>query len=129
MSLPRAARTLTAVVYGEPVPKGRPRFSRSGHAYTPSETVTAERAFAWEVKVQTDLDEPITGPVSVSALFVCGRGRKGRRPDLDNFLKLVLDALNAIAWKDDSQIVELRARVIRGGDEPRTELVITEMPV
>jgi Holliday junction resolvase RusA-like endonuclease len=30
------------------------------------------------------------------------------RPDLDNYAKLTLDALNGIIWTDDSQITELR---------------------
>ena len=31
------------VIPGEPRGKGRPRFSKSGHAYTPSETVAYEK--------------------------------------------------------------------------------------
>ena len=29
------------------------------------------------------------------------------KPDLDNLVKSVLDALNDVAWHDDAQIVEL----------------------
>ena len=30
------------------------------------------------------------------------------RPDLDNIIKSVLDALNGVAWRDDCQVVGLR---------------------
>lgn len=29
------------------------------------------------------------------------------RGDLDNYVKTVLDALNGVAWKDDSQVVRI----------------------
>lgn len=29
------------------------------------------------------------------------------RGDLDNYIKTVLDALNGVAWKDDSQVVKI----------------------
>lgn len=33
-----------------------------------------------------------------------------RKPDIDNFIKSTLDALNGIIWVDDSQVVEIGAR-------------------
>lgn len=29
------------------------------------------------------------------------------RGDLDNYIKTVLDALNGVAWRDDSQVVKI----------------------
>ena len=40
-----------------------------------------------------------------------------RRRDLDNLLKAILDALTGIAWKDDSQIDDLR--IVRKGIYPK----------
>lgn len=33
-----------------------------------------------------------------------------RKPDIDNFIKSTLDAMNGIVWVDDSQVVDIRAR-------------------
>ena len=38
-----------------------------------------------------------------------GNIRHTKRPDVDNLVKAVLDALNGVAWEDDSQIVRLSA--------------------
>ena len=35
-----------------------------------------------------------------------------RKPDIDNVLKVVLDALNGVAYKDDSRVVAVTARKI-----------------
>ncbi|WP_460268332.1 RusA family crossover junction endodeoxyribonuclease [Clostridium sp. CTA-17] len=31
-----------------------------------------------------------------------------KKPDVDNIAKIILDSLNGVAYKDDSQIVDLR---------------------
>ena len=46
-----------------------------------------------------------------------------KRPDTDNLIKLVMDALNGVYWKDDSQ-VQFRAAFKIYSNEPRTELQI-----
>lgn len=44
-----------------------------------------------------------------------------RRSDVDNAVKLILDALNGIAWEDDSQIDALEVdRAMCGDAGPRT---------
>ena len=55
-----------------------------------------------------------------------GEIRPTKRPDLDNILKAVSDALNGIAYKDDSQIV---AAVIQKfySDKPRAEVEIKKI--
>jgi Holliday junction resolvase RusA-like endonuclease len=37
----------------------------------------------------------------------------GARPDLDNVLKLVMDALTGIAWRDDRQVCEIVASKVQ----------------
>lgn len=47
-----------------------------------------------------------------------------KKPDIDNYVKLVLDALNGIAWKDDNAVASIAAS--KGYSfEPRTEVCIT----
>lgn len=47
-----------------------------------------------------------------------------KKPDIDNYVKLVLDALNGIAWEDDNAVANIAAS--KGYSfEPRTEVCIT----
>lgn len=63
---------------------------------------------------------PPSYPVVVSvALF-----RPYRRGDLDNSLKVLLDALKGIAFVDDSQVVELHARRYEDKANPRAEVTV-----
>ncbi len=42
--------------------------------------------------------------------------------DIDNFIKLVLDAANKVLWADDAQVAALGATLVRGSERPRTEV-------
>lgn len=44
---------------------------------------------------------------SKKALAIDGTTKPTAKPDIDNVLKLVLDALNGVAWKDDAAVVRL----------------------
>lgn len=112
-------------VPGEPGAKGRPRFSSYGgyvHSYTPAATANYENL----VKVmyleaaegrRFEDDEPLC--ITIDAMFPIPKSfsKKKRnnalmdaiRPivkkDFDNIAKAVCDALNNVAYKDDSRIV------------------------
>src|SRR5699024_4888088 len=47
------------------------------------------------------------------------------KPDIDNYTKGILDSLNGIVWKDDSQVVSLIANKYYS-DNPRVEIQIKE---
>ncbi|MEA2201880.1 MAG: crossover junction endodeoxyribonuclease RusA [Solirubrobacteraceae bacterium] len=91
--------TIRLVVPGVPVPLARARVSRGRH-YLPArsreyrELVQAE----WMVAGRASLD---TSPFTLSARFYGARASA----DLDNLVKAVLDALNRLAFADDSQVV------------------------
>lgn len=95
----------TLLLPGDPVAKGRPRVYQ-GHAITPRRTVNAENRLYMEFRRKYPDATPLEGPVRVEAEFWMARRGK---PDLDNLLKLVLDGLNGVAYRDDQQIVETHA--------------------
>ncbi len=64
--------------------------------------------------------EPLEGAIVV-AMDVY---RPRKRGDIDAPIKLPLDALNRIAWEDDSQIVELHIHRFDDKHNPRIELSI-----
>lgn len=103
----------------KPIGKARPRLSLSGHAYTPKQTVLAENRLSLDCRRAMNYENrPTERPVRVviqasflipqslslakqAALFGCAVTKK---PDADNICKLVLDALNGIAYRDDKQV-------------------------
>lgn len=103
----------------EPVAKGRPRIGR-GFAYTPLKTRRYETAIRFIAKLQIVKDKMDLACISGEPLYVAcdffltrpGKAKKRRyphvKPDLDNYAKAVLDALNGVIWADDAQIVDLR---------------------
>ena len=127
---------ISFTVYGEPTPKGRPKFARMNNfvrAYTPKNTIVAERGFL-EQALAHKPPKPLEGALVVSLRFYKAKPKSypkrivhwAKKPDIDNIIKLVLDALNKIFWNDDAQIVELHAR--KDFDAvPRTEVEIWEV--
>ena len=110
----------------KPKGKGRPRFARRGKyvsAYTPKTTVEYEKTIkdAFLEQCVDQYDKEYSGPIKVSiwAFFepLKSYSKKKRlelietphlkTPDADNIAKSILDALNGIAWKDDSQISDI----------------------
>lgn len=117
-----------AVIAGDPISKQRPRFQihKSGRVYTPKDTKEAERAIAWGIKAanrQLFMDEDSL--FGVRAIFYC---RDYQRKDVDNMMKLVLDACNGFIWKDDAQVAEIAGMVLRGERESKTEILIYIVP-
>ena len=115
------------IVDGKPQGKQRPRFSRiSKTVYTPNKTAKYEKQIA---KAYTDsggryIPKGCYVSVTVHAFFPVPKSyskkrredclervlRPDKKPDMDNILKVVLDALNEVAYEDDKQVVELIGR-------------------
>lgn len=93
-----------------PVPKGRPRSTRTGHTYTPEPTRKAEAIIKEACRSAWHLP-PLGGPLEVEAEFYFAKCKTNKtthhvqRPDADNCLKLATDAMNGVIFSDDSQIV------------------------
>ncbi len=119
---------LTFEVPGRPQGKGRPRaYTSGGHTrmYTPDKTVTYEnwirlcyqRAYpayprVWlSAPVTLEVDAYFAVPKSYSkaraAACRANETRPTAKPDADNILKAVCDALNGTAYHDDSEIAEM----------------------
>lgn len=129
---------------GQAQPKGRPRFTRTGIAYTPATTRRYEevvrtffrftagpgfKPMAGPLQIQIDeLREPPAGwPKSRRSAALAGEVLPDVRPDTDNAAKAILDALNGIAWGDDAQICDLRARK-RYAEHAAVHVHIQHMP-
>ena len=92
---------------GEPRPKGRPQFVR-GRAITPAHT-REETKRVREYLQWTGPAEPFAGDLAVILRY-----RRTNRTvvDIDNLVKLTLDAANGVLWADDAQITRLDAEKI-----------------
>ena len=109
-----------------PVGKGRPRFTKNGHPYTPVATQNAEktiaiyakramrgRAPAESVSLALDVEFVFEPPKSWSQKkrteAIEYRQPRQAKPDCDNLEKLCADAMNGIVYADDCQLVETHA--------------------
>ena len=54
--------------------------------------------------------------------------RPNKKPDADNVIKLVADALNEVAYKDDTQIIELECRKFYS-NIPRMEITLEDLVI
>lgn len=123
--------------------KGRPKFARRGNfvsTYTPEKTASYENLVklyfqqAAQGKLESALKADIFAyfPIPKSAskkqaeAMRNGIIRPVKKPDYDNIGKIICDALNEIAYKDDSQIVDGRVQKFYS-DTPRVEVEISEM--
>ena len=129
---------LAFTVPGEPVAKGRPRFTRSGFAYPDKKTDRYENLVRLAYVEAYPDRKPAEGPIAVTiradfpplkswskkkkAAAAVDNLPKTTKPDLDNLVK-VLDGLNKIAWVDDAQIYNIEAW--KGySEQPRLEILI-----
>ena len=138
-------KTVRFTIPGSPTGKGRPRSTRTGHHYTPKQTRDYELAvkayFAgaypgrppWPAGVPLRLTVVACVALPKSATKAAREECAWRgiwatvKPDGDNILKIVCDALNGVAWKDDAQVAEMVCRKWRTTGEQRVEVTIEEL--
>ena len=115
----------------DPVPKGRPRFTRTGHAFTDKKTLQAEAAIRNAALAEWG-KKPFEGAVELIIQFTFKKPKSNKknlhtqRPDLDNCAKLVSDAINGVAFVDDSQVISL-ACTKGWGETGKIVLVVDEV--
>lgn len=116
---------ITIQVPGKPVPQPRHRVDSRGIHYLPKDHPV--RGFKARVRVlaRSKCNSPLEGPVAVSVLLSIRKPKSlpkyktwcDKKPDIDNYMKAVLDALNRIAYKDDGQIASIEFRKVYADNE------------
>ena len=139
---------LNAIIFtipGLPIAKGRARSCiRNGHIahYTPNKTaqyenlvrLAAQHAMNGEAPVESAvtlivrafLPIPISWSLKKQRAAAIGEVTPTKRPDLDNIVKAVKDGANGVTWKDDSQVIDMRASKRYGA--PRVEVEVRRFP-
>lgn len=127
------------VIQGKVKGKARPRVY-NGVAFTPHDTVVYEN---WVRQCYMEQDGRfhegevcalIWAYIEIPKSFtkkrrqrcIEGKERPIRKPDLDNVAKIILDSLNGIAYRDDTQVTTLRIRRVWTEDAERVVLGIRD---
>lgn len=132
-------------VYGEPIAKGRPRFSTRGKfpvAYTPEKTKTYESEVGMMAKVAMGASKALEGPLEafiyvtfpVPASYTkkrteaCLKGfeQHTKKPDLDNVVKSVIDGMDKVVFDNDSQITSIHATKVYG-ETAKVEVLVRQV--
>ncbi len=133
--------TIEFIIPGEPVAKGRARsFVRNGRIahYTPAKTaryeslvrLVARQAMSEKLPIESAviliirafLAIPKSWSLKKQQAAAVGEVAHTKRPDLDNIVKAIKDGANGVTWKDDSQVIDVRASKQYG--KPRVEVEI-----
>lgn len=136
------------VVYGEPIPQGRPRFTKTGHTYDPQRSRNYKQLVRfWVTQYLKKIPgwKPFENALCVDLTFYMGipsswtkQKRIGAsvgqiRPigkksnDADNLAKGVLDASTGLLWVDDAIITDLSIHKRYTGELARVVIKITEV--
>lgn len=128
----------------EPVEQARPRAAHIGRRiimYDPEKVKNFKKGLHQLAKMSYK-DDPLDGQLEVDVWFyrlvqkslskkerarrLSGEHRPTVKPDLDNYIKSALDALNGVLWTDDARIVDLHAHKYYS-DRPRIEITVREL--
>ena len=121
--------TVSFEVEGEITGKGRPRVTMHG-TYTPAKTRHYEELVKLRYKQACKLP-PAEGEILITIIAYMipakslSKKKKAeimmvhpmKKPDIDNIAKIVLDALNGVAWVDDKQVTTLHVLKQWGNEE------------
>lgn len=133
-------RRMTFIVLGEPMGKGRPKFTHIGgfaRAYTPEKTANYETLvrLTYQQEIGTLYEGPVKMEINafygipkaankkLKAQMRAGEVYPLKKPDADNVAKIICDALNGIAYHDDTQVVKLTINKFYG-EIPQTNINI-----
>lgn len=142
-------KTVKFIVPGAPKGKARARTVRgrggNSFSYTPEQTVLYENlikcCYRQEASGMIFNDgQPLKVTIIAYYPIVKSTSKKKKqqmlndlmfptkKPDIDNIAKSILDALNKLAYRDDTQVVTLHIEK-HYADEPRVEVEIEEIEI
>ena len=121
-------------VPGKITGKGRPRVNTTtAIAYTPAKTKEYEELVKQYFIIKYRMINPLEGriKINITAYFSVPKNTSKKqeenmlnntisptkKPDIDNIAKIILDALNKLAFKDDNQITKLEIEKKYGTEE------------
>ena len=129
-------------VHGDPKAQKRHRHASMGKFVKVYDPSSADKTDFYWICHNNKPSEPFTTPLQVDiGLYFArpkshyGTGKNSHirkatapifhtsKPDIDNCVKFILDALNKFFWKDDSQIWSLKVKKSYDNN-PRTEITI-----
>lgn len=115
----------------------RPRHMRNGHTYMPTEYTAYKRRVAEAYRAAGGEHmgaAPVAVTIDVMRELPGSRPKRVSaepdtvRPDVDNIAKAVMDALNGVAYEDDSQVVSLSVlKCDRTRNPTRMRVTVTEI--
>lgn len=129
-------------VQGEILGKARPRMNtRTGRAYTPTKTKNYEYFMKkWfitqcpnfkqlenriKVTIIAYFDNPQSTSKKKATEMLNQNISPTKKPDIDNITKIVLDSMNKLAFKDDTQVTKLEVEK-KYSTEPKIYVKIEE---
>lgn len=139
------ASHIKLIINKTPQPQSRPRFTARGryvHAYENKKITMYKHMVAATYQSYFGSVKPTEKAIAVDVVFyrpvqksiskierqrrLTGKSLPAIKPDIDNYVKAILDALNGVAFRDDKQIISLNAKKLYS-DKPRTEIEIKEI--
>lgn len=133
-------------VAGKPQGKQRAKVSTYGgfaRAYTPEQTVSYENRIIFSYKQALNGKQTPFWELPVSITIIAHHAipksfskkkreaalnmdiRPQTKPDIDNVIKVVCDALNGVAYRDDTQVVRVIGEKMYS-EQPKLEIMIRE---
>ena len=129
------------IVPGKPVAQKRHRHTKKGFVYDPSSKEKKD----FIAKLKSLPKKVFKGDISLQVYFYLPYPKKyyrtGKykgilkdkvphycktRPDIDNYIKFVMDCLNGLVYKDDSQVVDIYSNKLYATN-PQTIIIIKEI--
>lgn len=108
---------LEIFIPGKPMGKARVDQGYNGR-FADKKSAAKEREIGQLAMIGLVGRKKFDGPIMVT-IDARMPGKATAKPDADNIAKLILDALNRVAWEDDAAVVDLRVKK-RHAPEPGT---------